>query len=91
MQRRSDKNTDVHLPAWPLSENQKQNNKLLTSAGDAAVQAVRVLPIAQAIDEGPQLTHVVHPARHHHLLVDDVGLRQVRSLLQATRGKRNTL
>lgn len=50
--------------------------------GDATAQAVRVLSVAQAVDEGSQLTHVVHFSSHHHLLVDDVGLRQVRSLLQ---------
>lgn len=55
-----------------------------TPAGDAAVQAVRVLPVAQAIDERSQLTHVVHFAGHHHLFMDDVGLRQVCALLQET-------
>lgn len=65
--------------------------KVLTSAGDAAVQAVRVLPVAQAVDEGSQLTHVVHFAGHHHLLVDDVGLRQVRALLQEHRNNNSSL
>lgn len=52
--------------------------------GDTAVQTVRVLSIAQAVDEGSQLTHIVHFSSHHHLFVDDVGLRQVCSLLQET-------
>lgn len=59
----------------------------LTSVGDAAAQAVRVLSVAQAVDEGSQLMHVVHFSSHHHLLVDHVGLRQVRSLLQEVRNK----
>lgn len=52
-----------------------------TSVGDAAAQAVRLFAVAEAVDEGAQLTHVVHFPGHHHFLVDDVGLRQVRSLL----------
>lgn len=52
-----------------------------TSAGDAAAQAVRFFAVAEAVDEGAQLTHVVHLSSYHHFLVDDVGLRQVRSLL----------
>lgn len=52
--------------------------------GEAAGQAVRVPSVAQAVDEGSQLAHVVHFSSHHHLFVDDVGLRQVRSLLQET-------
>jgi len=47
----------------------------------ATLQAVSVPAFAQAVDEGAQLPHVVHPAGHHHLLVDHVGLRQVGSLL----------
>lgn len=47
----------------------------------ATLQAVGVPAVAQAVDEGPQLPHVVHLAGHHHLLVDHVGLRQVGSLL----------
>ena len=56
----------------------------LTTAGDTAAQAVGVLPLAQLVDEGSQLMHVVHFSSHHHLFMDDVGLRQVRSLLQGT-------
>lgn len=52
-----------------------------TSAGDAAAQAVRFFAVAEAVDEGAQLTHVVYFPSYHHFLVDDVGLRQVRSLL----------
>lgn len=52
--------------------------------GDTTVQTVRVLSVAQAVDEGSQLTHVVHFSSHHHLFMDDVGLRQVCSLLQET-------
>lgn len=54
----------------------------LTSLGDTAAQAVGVLALAQAVDEGSQLTHVVHFSSHHHLFMDDVGLRQICSLLQ---------
>lgn len=49
---------------------------------DTAGQAVCVLSIAQAIDERSQLMNVVHFASHHHLFMDDVGLRQICSLLQ---------
>lgn len=52
--------------------------------GDATVEAVRVFSVAQAVDEGSQLTHVVHFSSHHHLFMDDVGLRQVGSLLRET-------
>lgn len=58
---------------------------------DPAVEAVRVLPVAQAVDKRSQLMHVVHFARHHHLLMDDVGLRQVRPFLQKTNGSRNVV
>lgn len=52
--------------------------------GDTAIQAVRVLPIAQAIDERSQLMYVMHFASHHHLFMDNVSLRQICSLLQET-------
>lgn len=52
--------------------------------GDAAAQAVGVLPVAHLVDEGSQLTQVVHLSSHHHLFMDDVGLRQICSLLQGT-------
>lgn len=54
----------------------------LTSALAAAPEAVGVFAVAQPVDEGPQLPHVPHPARHHHLLLDDVGLRKVRPPLR---------
>lgn len=56
----------------------------LTSLEDTAAQAVGVFALAQAVDEGSQLTHVVHFSSHHHLFMDDVGLRQICSLLQGT-------
>lgn len=49
----------------------------LTSAGAAPPQPVRVLATAQAVDEGAQLLHVTDVLRGDHLLLDDVGLRQV--------------
>lgn len=60
----------------------------LTSVCGATAQAVRVLSVAQAVDEGSQLMHVVHFSSHHHLFVDHVGLRQVRSLLQVFEKKK---
>lgn len=56
----------------------------LTSVGGTAAQTVGVFPVAQVVDEGSQLTHVVHFSSHHHLFVDDVGLRQICALLQGT-------
>lgn len=63
----------------------------LTSVGDTAAQAVGVFPVAQAVDERSQLTHVVHFSSHYHLFVDDVGLRQVCSLLQSTKTTTSSL
>lgn len=64
------------------TERPTRTTATLTSVGHAAAQAVRVLPVAQAVDERSQLMHVVHFSRHHHLFMDDVGLRQVCPLLQ---------
>lgn len=55
---------------------------VLTSACVAsAFEAVGVFAVAEPVDEGPQRSHVPHPPRHHHLLLDDVGLGQIRPLL----------
>lgn len=55
---------------------------VLTSACVAsAFEAVGVFAVAEPVDEGPQLSHVPHPPRHHHLLLDDVGLGQIRAPL----------
>lgn len=48
----------------------------------AAPEAEGVFAVAQPVDEGPELPHVPHPPRHHHLLLDDVRLRKVRPPLQ---------
>lgn len=63
----------------------------LTPMGDTAAQAVGVFPVAQVVDEGSQLTHVVHFSSHHHLFMDDVGLRQICSLLQGTHATASSL
>jgi len=47
----------------------------------AASQAIGLFAIAESVDEGPQLPHVPHPACHHHLLLNDVRMRQVRPSL----------
>lgn len=66
-------------------ETPPQTRSALTSVGHAAAEAVGVFAVAQAVDEGAQLVHVAHLPSHHHLLVDDVGLGQVRPLLQRTK------
>ena len=57
-----------------------------TSAG-VALQAVCVLAVTQAVDEGPQLAHVMNLPRHNHLLLDNVGLGKVRPLLKDREGE----
>lgn len=56
--------------------------RALTSALAAASEAVGFFAVAQPVDEGTELPHVPHPPRHHHLLLDDVGLRKVGPSLQ---------
>lgn len=53
----------------------------LTSALAATSEAVGFFAVAEPVDEGSQLPHVPNPPCHHHLLVDDVGLRKVCSSL----------
>ena len=57
----------------------------LTSPGGPAPQPVGVLPVAQVVDEGAQGLLVADVLRDHHLLLDDVGLREVGPPLQSTR------
>lgn len=45
------------------------------SPGGTALQSVGVLAVAQSVDEGSKLAHVSNAACHHHLLLDEVGLR----------------
>lgn len=54
---------------------------VLTSALVAASQAVGFFAVAEPVDEGSQLPHAPHPPCHHHLLLNDVGLRKVRPSL----------
>lgn len=49
----------------------------LTPPGGPAPQPVGVLPTAQVVDEGAQGLLVADVLRHHHLLLDDVRLREV--------------
>lgn len=56
--------------------------RALTSALAAASEAVCFFAVAQPVDEGTELPHVPHPPRHHHLLLDHVGLRKVGPSLQ---------
>ena len=46
----------------------------LTSVLVAAFEAVDLPAITPPVDERPQLSHVPHTARHHHLLLHDVRL-----------------
>ena len=50
---------------------------VLTSVRVATPEAIGLFAIAESVDEGPQLPHVPHPPCHHHLLLDDVRMRQV--------------
>lgn len=50
---------------------------ILTSVLLATPEAVGFFAEAQPVDVRAQLPHVPHPPRHHHLLLDDVGLRKV--------------
>lgn len=59
-----------------------QPKRALTLALAAASEAVGFFAVAQPVDEGTELPHVPHPPRHHHLLLDDVGLRKVGPSLQ---------
>lgn len=49
-----------------------------------ALQLEGVFATAQAVDVGAQLVHPLQPLRHHHLLVHQVGLRQVGAGLGTT-------
>lgn len=49
-----------------------------------ALQLEGVFPPAEVIDEEPELVHVLQALRHSHLLVDQVGLRQVGASLGST-------
>ena len=59
----------------------KGSGWVLTPALVAASEAVGFFAVAEPVDEGAQRSHVPHPACHHHLLLDDVGLRKVRPSL----------
>lgn len=56
----------------------------LTSARVATFQPEGLFAIAQAVDKGAKLTHVLHTARHHHLFLNHVGLWQVHPPLHNT-------
>lgn len=43
----------------------------------ASSEAVRLPAVTHPVYEGSQLPHVPHSPRHHHLLLDDVGLGKV--------------
>lgn len=54
----------------------------LTFPGVSPLQPIGVLAVAQPVDEGAQLTHVLHTSGYHHFLLDDVSLRKIGPLLQ---------
>lgn len=54
-----------------------------------ALQLVGVFAAAEVVDEVAQLVHVLHALRHDHLLVDQVGLRQVSAGLGSTNTTNN--
>lgn len=56
----------------------------LTSARVATFQPEGLFAIAQAVNKGAKLTHVLHTARYHHLFLNHVGLWQVHPPLHNT-------
>lgn len=54
----------------------------LTSLATTASQPVGFFSVTEPVDEGSQLTHVPNASRHHHLLLNDVGLGQIHPPLQ---------
>lgn len=49
----------------------------LNTSVTAASKAVGLFAEAQSVNEWPKLSHTPHPSCHHHLLMDNVGLRKV--------------
>lgn len=50
---------------------------VLTQDPVSALKLIGVLSLAEVVDEESQLFHIVQALCHHHLLMDQVGLRHV--------------
>lgn len=74
----------VWLRSWNLSPGEQRTQDVVP-----ALQLEGVFAVTQAADEGSQPVHVLQTLRHHHLLVHQVELWQVRSGLggQGTEGQ----
>lgn len=77
-----------NLKSCDFTQRDRMRADVLTSASVAALQPVSLFAIAQPVDEGAELAHVLHPAGYHHLLLNQVRLRQVRPSLQRGHTKR---
>lgn len=66
-----------HYPAWASCWHLTQRGNCLLTVLLATSEAVGFFAEAQPVDKGTQLPHVLHPPCHHHVLLDDVGLRKV--------------